>query len=356
TCGFRYFVGHGLDLDVPESIDPVPNRAMLGTLIHEVLRETFERLQEHAGEPVVLEPAERPTIESTLLEAAQYVIETPTRVSLAEFDWGTTTAFARQQLEELFTGVGTAAENPYYRSNYPHNGGDRGLFARFLDTEMKNGSAPSHFEYPFGGVEDTSAETDNHVEIDTPRGTVKLRGQIDRIDRTSNDEGPDEVTVWDYKSGSAPSTARTIDGTDFQLATYLRAAVTSLDGDVRVMDGHYYEVSPPRSVNPKDGLSGDFDSEAAFDAFLDAEYPARLAQLQTALERGAFQPTYLDEKDAGCEYCAYRSACDVRHHQRHERLDALDDNHVEYVPPGVADGGPFSYAPDAAPTEPEDGQ
>ena len=353
-CGFRYFASHGLDLSEPESIEPIPDRAMLGTLIHEVLRETFERFQERPGEPVTLTSAKRTTVESTLLKAAQHVIETPTRGLLAEFNWGTDAAFARQQLEELFTGVGTAAENPYHRTDYPHDGVDRGLFARFLDSELARDSAPSYFEYPFGGVENSDADATEHIEIATPRGTARLRGQIDRIDRVSNGEGPDEVTVWDYKSGSTPSTARTTDGTDFQLATYLRAAVAGLDGDISVVDGHYYEVSPPGTVNTKDGLSEEFESEAEFEAFLDAEYPARLAQLQTALEQGAFQPTYLDEKEAGCEYCAYRSACDVRHHRRHDRLDELDDDHAEYVPPGVADGGPFQYAPDATPSDPED--
>ena len=311
SCGFRYFAGHGLGLDEPDTIDPLPDASALGTLIHEVLRELFERLQTTPGTPVELEDADRPDIERTVLDAAQHVIQTATHHSLEQFDWGTKTAFARHQLEELFAGIGSDEINPYYNTEYPHSGSDRGMFARFLDIECGSKATAVRFEYPFGGLQEDS----DHVEITTPRGKIQLRGQIDRVDRSIPEDGPDEVTVWDYKSGSAPSKLRTAEGTDFQLATYLRAAGESLDGEITLNDGRYYEVSPPNGVNQKRGIRNAFDSRAAFDAFLDVEFPARLGQLKTGIEQGAFQPTYLDADAAGCEYCPYRSACDVRHHR-----------------------------------------
>jgi len=121
------------------------------------------------------------------------------------------------------------------------------MFARFLDIECGSKATAVRFEYPFGGLQEDS----DHVEITTPRGTIQLRGQMNRIDRSITGDGPDEVTVWDYKSGSAPSKLRTAEGTDFQLATYLRAAGASLDGEITLNDGRYYEVSPPNGVSQK---------------------------------------------------------------------------------------------------------
>lgn len=350
SCGFRYFAGHGLGLQEPDAIDPLPDASALGILIHEVLRELFERLQTIPGTPVELTDVDRPDIEQTLLNAAQHVIRTSTHHSLEQFDWGTETAFERHQLEELFAGVGSDNTNPYYSTEYPHSGSDRGMFARFLDIECGSEGTAVRFEYPFGGLQEDS----DHVEITTPRGTIQLRGQIDRVDRSITEGGPDEVTVWDYKSGSAPSKLRTAEGTDFQLATYLRAAGESLDGEITLNDGHYYEVSPPDGVNQKRGIRNAFDSRPAFDAFLDVEFPARLGQLKTGIEQGAFQPTYLDAEAAGCEYCPYRSACDVRHHLRHERISGVPEDPVQYIPPGVFEGSPFVYAPSADPIKKED--
>jgi len=88
SCGFRYFAGHGLGLDEPDAIDPLPDASALGTLIHEVLRELFERLQTTPGTPVELGDADRPDIERTVLNAAQHVIQTATHHSLEQFDWG----------------------------------------------------------------------------------------------------------------------------------------------------------------------------------------------------------------------------------------------------------------------------
>lgn len=345
VCGFRYYASKGLNLDSPEDISPVPNPATIGTLIHEILRETVETLQTAPGDPVQFRAMDPDTIADTILDATQTVLAESSHPGVAEMSWGTNRPFVRHIFEELFAGLGTAEANPYFDQGYPHVGQDIGLFARFIELEQ-DGDGPAYAEYPFGGLGDDAGE----FTLETPLDGIRLRGQIDRIDIDS--EGPPTVTVWDYKTGSTPSRQDTLDGVEFQLPTYLRAAVESLTESVEAEDAGYYAMSPPTDVKQKRGLRGAFDSDEEFEAFLNAEYPARVEQINDGVTSGAFQPTYLEAEAAGCEYCAFRDACDVRHHRRHERVKGLPDDHTQYVPAGLTGDEPFRYAPsDSVPAD-----
>jgi ATP-dependent helicase/nuclease subunit B len=127
----------------------------------------------------------------------------------------------------------------------------------------------------------------------------------------------------------------TTGGTKFQLPIYLLAAEAVLAdevGEVTDLSATYYQTRPPNRIREPWGIESKFDTDEAFRRFLDDVVPARLGALTTAIAAGRFHTTVLPASEAGCEHCDYRRACDVRHHQRRDRVELLDDDPETYVP------------------------
>ena len=85
-----------------------------------------------------------------------------------------------------------------------------------------------HFELAFGPGMDTEAAHDaasqsGPVTIETPAGTVRLRGRIDRIDRIRF-EDVEGLLVVDYKTGRVPSERDLLAGRTLQMPLYAAAA------------------------------------------------------------------------------------------------------------------------------------
>lgn len=328
NCGFQFFMENVLEIEDSESAERTPDPLEQGTYVHDTLERFFADLQTEQGEPVDLDSYGRATLESHMLTVAL------DELSAAGFEYSG--LFYQHWLEKLFAGLGTPDTNPYYGDSRPHPGVDEGLFVRFIDREVDRAAdhLPSWFEEPFGeslyGYDELEP-----FEIALPGGgSISLRGFIDRVDISSK-EDETSIQLFDYKTGSLPSMTETTGGTKFQLPIYLLAADAVLTSEIEkraALSATYYQVKPPNSLHEPRGIESKFDSSEELQRFLDEEIPARLETLNKAMQNGQFQTTHLTARDAKCGYCSYRRACDVRHHQRRERMNqARQDSHT-YVP------------------------
>ena len=328
NCGFQFYMEHVLGLEDDEDVERTPDPLETGTFVHDTLERFFTDLQAEPGEGVDLQQYDRSELERRMLRVATE------ELASAEFEYSG--LFYRRWLEQLFAGLGDPESNPYHGGGRPHQTTERGLFSRFVEREHeRDGDAlPTWFEAPFGrGLHGESGL--EAFEIDLPNGeAVEFRGYIDRIDVGVGDDGT-EIQLFDYKTGSTPSMTKTTGGTTFQLPLYLLAAEQVLDSDiddVADVSATYYQTKPPNRLYEPWGIESKFDSQQELGRFLDETVPERLGTLTDAIEHGRFHTTLLSESEAGCAYCAYSRSCDVRHHQRRERVATLDGDPRTYVP------------------------
>jgi ATP-dependent helicase/nuclease subunit B len=268
TCGYRYFCGSVLRLNVVEEPDEreTMDAAERGSLVHRVL-EQFFRERQREGRP-------RPGEEWTdgdlddLLAIAEREMEEAKRRGRTGLD-----VFASHEARTL-----------------------RADLRLFLEEDTRfrreTGAVPSDFEVPLPDV--------------TVAG-VRLRGYVDRIDRT-----PDGKRAWviDYKTGSSWGFDKItkdddplVGGTKLQLPVYLHAAA-----DADTVRAAYWFIS----------RKGEFER---------IEYPATderravfertLATIAAGIEGGVFPavPGDEDERDGGfdhCKFCDYDRICSRR--------------------------------------------
>lgn len=336
-CGFAYYMNRGLGLDAPDDISTEPDTLDIGDVVHETLERFFSRLQTATGEPVNLSDYDFEMLESHLLTAALD--------AEAELDLSYDSPFYTTWKSHLLAGLATPAENDYYDASTTgqpapeseHSRRDHGFFLRFLDEEYNSESElhPAWFETPVGFDHDTPT-----FELPLPDGTtVTISGVIDRIDI------PQDVTsapssVFDYKTGST-NLKRTVEGVEFQLPLYAIAAshgiatATDQPSTAITVDANFYDIDVPNGVSRKGPLServGDGPTDPAYEAFLDELTPQRVHQIDEAIRNGAFHPSVLGAREAGCKYCDYSDVCDVRHHDRYELIEHIDEeNATAYV-------------------------
>ncbi len=327
NCGFQFYMENILDLEDPDDINRTPDPLESGTFVHDTLERFFSELQTEPGDPVDLSETAQSELEAHMLSVAL------SELDAASFEYEG--VFYRRWLEQLFAGLGDPDTNPHYSDPRPHEGADKGLLVRFIEHEQERDGAtlPAWFEVPFGDeLHDSDGES---FAIELPKGdSVPFHGYIDRID-VSIDEDEPTIQLFDYKTGSTPSMTTTTGGTTFQLPLYLLAAKQVLDSnltDMADLAATYYQTKPPNNIYQPRGIESKFDSPTELERFLSDVIPQRLQTLTTAIEQGRFQTTLLTEDEANCEYCDYRRSCDVRHHQRRERVSRLADDPETYVP------------------------
>ncbi|QKY19702.1 PD-(D/E)XK nuclease family protein [Halolamina sp. CBA1230] len=339
-CGFKYYLKYVLDIEPDDEITLELNALDAGTYVHDVL-ERFYRTWRGEGHDGVTE--------ETVDEAEEVLYEVAAS-RLDELD-ARDTAFHDTWVTALFDGL-TVPENRYGNADGPP-----GLFKRFLHSEAElapRDATPSYFEAHVGLTPDEPGPevlADDPVRV--PGTDVQIRGKIDRLDITS-DGG---IVGMDYKTGSTASESDTIDGHTFQLPAYLLMAENALNGDP--VGGSYYQVDPTDSISPHAGTVGseedaahaywgaddpaplrryqtlEFDTRGEFTEFLHDVIPDRIDRIAAAVDNGSFHPTVLSPDTAGCEYCPYRDACDVRHHRRHDIHDALTESNTPQYAPGI---------------------
>ena len=351
-CAFRYYLEHVLEIEPDDPLTLEPNALDVGSYVHDVLERFYREWRADGHE----------TITGETLAAAEerlYAVAVERLETLRAPD----TAFHDAWLDALFDGLRGAdavADDPEPTPGDPD--APAGLFNRFLEAETALASrdaTPTYFEAHVGltpddpGLEPLAADP-----VRVPGTDVALRGKIDRLDVTA-DGG---IVGIDYKTGGTPSERDTIDGHAFQLPAYLLLAEAALDAEP--VGAAYYQVRPAGRVSPYRGtIGGDedaaharwgrddpeplrryrslaFDTRAAFTEFLHDTVPDRIDRIATAVDAGSFHPTVLDPGDAGCSYCPYRGACDVRHHRRHDIHQHLHETDVPRYAPGVdTEGG-----------------
>ena len=339
-CGFKYYLGNVLDIEPDDDITLEPDALDVGTYIHDVL-ERFYRDWRATGHENVSEDT---------LSDAETKLYAVAADRLAELD-ARDTAFHDAWLASLFDGL-DVPDNQYGDPDAA-----AGLFKRFLYAEVELASrdaTPTYFEAHVGLTpDDPEIEVISDDPVRVPGTDVEIRGKIDRLDITPNGG----LVGMDYKTGSTNAERDTIDGHAFQLPAYLLMAEDALDGEP--IGASYYQVAPKRSVSPHDGtIGGDedaahaywgtddpdplrryrslaFDTRSEFNEFLHDTVPDRIARISAAVDDGSFHPTVLDPDTAGCEYCPYRDACDVRHHRRHAVHQQLTDTNTPHYAPGL---------------------
>ncbi|MFC7074253.1 PD-(D/E)XK nuclease family protein [Halovenus rubra] len=327
NCGFQFYMEHVLDLEDDNDIERTPDPLETGTFVHDTFERFYKALQSEPGEGIDIQEYELSSLESHMLEIALNELED------AEFDYSG--LFHQRWLEQLFAGLGDPEANPHYGEPRPHQGVDQGLFTRFVEREYNRGgdTLPAWFEPPFGtGLPEEDLDP---FEIDLPNGeTVEFRGYIDRVDVGVTDEGT-QIQLFDYKTGYAPSLTKTTGGTTFQLPIYLLAAEDVLADEmdtVTDLAATYYQTKPPNKLHEPRGIESKFDSDSDLRRFLNEVIPDRLGTISTAVEHGRFHTTVLSQREAGCEYCDFQRSCDVRPHQRRDRVETLDSDPRTYVP------------------------
>ncbi|MBT8401967.1 MAG: PD-(D/E)XK nuclease family protein [Rhodothermia bacterium] len=270
-CPHRYFLQHVLYVEPPDEIDPEDNRWLdareFGKLVHELLCEFMMRLQERS---------ERPDLDrhrSEILDLAEQYAE-----SACERIPPETPLAYRAGLRQ----IKTAAQI-------------------FLAAESRSDPdvEPIHFELKFGG----GAEGSRHprpVEIGLGKyATIRLRGSIDRVDRTSSG-----FKIWDYKTGSSAPFDRTnpFKGEKLQWALYAFAFENLMKGlptNLEVTESGYFFVG--------DREYGRRISHEVPDRDVVGRY---LSPLLEMAERGAFfHFQKRDTRSSPCKFCDYRSVC-----------------------------------------------
>ena len=351
-CGFKYYMKTVLDFEPRDEIQEEMDNLTQGTFVHNSLERFTSKIQEGSGARSWKEGYSMQELENLLLNSALEELD-DMEVSESIFD--------RRWLEKVLAGLGDEEDNPYYAESWSA-GQPEGLFVNFLDNEeelhRRTDSRLWLAEERVG--KDTYGPNpplqDDPVYV---QGNIPIHGTIDRIDIVRGSESNKKpIVVRDYKTGGTPSGEQTVEGVRFQLPVYALLAEEGLspEHDVEAIGGAYYKVSTPDDVSDTKGTvsssehashgqSGDvtplkywrgsviFDSHTEFREFIEETTPRRLSQIETAVQTGIFAPTVLEPDDAGCSYCPYSEACDVRPERRLDKIDAIDDTDTPvYIP------------------------
>ncbi len=204
-CPFGWFVERVLHIQPVEELLRVDDRWLdnrqFGVLVHEVLQETMEEICANGETPS----------HAAHVGRMRAIGETALLQWRSEVPPATESAFARQR-DELF-----AASDVFLRTEEQ----------RCAEVE------PKFFEAPFGMPKAQASSIGMIEPLVIPLGagtSVKLRGQIDRVDR---DRHTGNWQVWDYKTGSLYEYReewRLRRGTKLQHVIYTRALTEMLRG------------------------------------------------------------------------------------------------------------------------------
>jgi ATP-dependent helicase/nuclease subunit B len=332
-CGFKYLLRAGWGLKEDDDIEPGIDSRIFGLIVHRTAEDFYRKLQAEHGQPLNISEIDRAELEEELLDAAHSAIDGA--------DTPPADVFVEGMFRALLSGLGTPASNDYYYPPSDHRDGDiDGALVQFLDAELEfatDGHKPRFFEADIGDGDG----------VTLPDGRMlPVGGIVDRVDET-----PDGATVFDYKASSVrgarsrENNAR--DGVDFQLPIYSLGTRALLDDTISPTDieARYYVINVDPEVNVRSGLRERFDN-IDYDAFLSEVVPDRLETVVEGIEAGAFQPAYVGERTAQCEYCEFSDVCDVRHHRRYDVIEQIDESdHPAYVPDGVRPEDPLDLLP-----------
>ncbi|RMG89339.1 MAG: PD-(D/E)XK nuclease family protein, partial [Candidatus Dadabacteria bacterium] len=283
-CPRRYFLEYVLRVEVPDEVTRDPEAwldpAARGSLLHEL----YARFFEDPGDPPDPDAERERALEILRDLVAAYRAEIP------------------PPSEPVFEAEVRALED------------DVRAFLAFVG---RHGTAPAFREAGFGMGDGEDALSPDPVELPAGAGTIRLRGQIDRID-----PGPREGTfrVWDYKTGSPSdfqAPAEIARGTQLQHGLYAAAAevllTARLGRPARVEVSGY--LFPTRRgggqvvAHPREGWRKALE---ALPALLDA------------MAQGLFVAT-----GRSCGWCAFERVCGADPARAWKRLREAEDPAVK---------------------------
>lgn len=189
NCPYQFFCSYVLDLAPQEEISVELDPRERGIILHDAL---YKFWSNHLEGP--LPSIEKAQMELEGLVRAEYLErgETPSVKLISSLRW-----FIQEDLARVASGF-----------------------------------RPRYLEHWFQGL-----------KVQTTKGRVQIRGQIDRIDLNSQGE----YVLYDYKTGSTPSVQDMIQGKDLQIAIYLLAAQGLLK-DTRNVGVAYYSLKDAKLV------------------------------------------------------------------------------------------------------------
>ena len=294
----RYLFEHIYGLKTLEELGEEVSRREMGQHFHAILKEFFERLE-----------GERTNVREMGLDRAFALAREVADEYFGERPFLNRLAFFEFQKREFLWGLeeiqADAVANSMERE---------GIFAQLLRFEERefHDKIPAGMEYGFG------------QEGDTPvvLGRSRIRGYIDRFDIMK--ENAESFQIYDYKTGSMPSSEMVKKGLSFQLPAYALALKTNLQ--CRAISAAFYALK--REVflreNPiKQRMNDHWEGMRGLDISgvgLIDEYADCLVRL---LEEGCFHHT---TDEVLCPHCEFQYACyrDMR------RMDHLVHSEVDY--------------------------
>lgn len=200
----------------------------------------------------------------------------------------------------------------------------RDMLQQFLDAELayqenvsSAGMQPHWLELGFGMTDlDTNdpASRKDHFVLTRNKDRIKLRGRIDRVDRSADGK----YIIYDYKLGAGSSLQDMQAGVDLQIPLYIRAlAELFLTPGEEVVGGGYYSL---RDLHRNRGLyRADYQSHTGIGSRTRSNVTAEQWQ-QTLNDAEAFAWEYVagmrrgdfrvePKDDACCPRCLYRTVC-----------------------------------------------
>lgn len=209
-CPFRFFSKRVLRLEALEEPAEGYDVAQLGSLQHEILEHTYQRIK---NEKLAIRPENLPDALAILEEEADRIFPEAPRT------WGfrVTSLWAQEQAEIrrrlrllIERDFSDDIDSPFIinpRARSPHP----------VAVAASQGERYVHELEADFGIEESATPP---AIIHGPAGRIRARGLIDRIDRVG-----DSLIVIDYKSGTQTPTNQDIEaGRNFQMMLYLMAA------------------------------------------------------------------------------------------------------------------------------------
>jgi RecB family exonuclease len=270
-CPVSWFVERMLR---PDAFDPDPEPLARGGLAHAALKDTLEGLRGETGS-ARLTPARLGRARELLARA---LVDNEAEHPLSVMPERGTAVRRRLQADlERYLEHAAAAESPL---------------------------EPHALELGFGFAEDDARGEASDLPALELEGGVRLRGRIDRVDVSANDE----AVVYDYKGGRAPAGARWLRDGSVQVALYMRAVESLLQ--LSVVGGFYQPLTGEdlRARGVFDGDSG-IEIECVRGDVLDHEQARDLVGQAVVMAVKAAGEAGRGELQARPQTCAFRGGC-----------------------------------------------
>jgi ATP-dependent helicase/DNAse subunit B len=312
SCPHRFFLEKVLGLEPLDELTLETDHLERGSLLHELLHELHQRLNEELGAPTSPAECNPRQFEDELAAVAQRVLQTgaehPVQAALREIErrlllqWAADYRRQHEQYDQRSAGF----EHPL---------------------------RPAHFEVSFG-LEPPSPDplsTLKPLELSHSGENVLLCGRIDRID--VGERGEQAVfNIIDYKSGRPRGDRdQDPDGTQMQLELYALAVEQLLlaEQGIKPLSAGYWHVRNEgyrlwqefHEATPE-GLTPQAAWAERKDRLLE-----RLFALVRGIRRGEFPMFSVDERCTS--YCPFKTVCRVNHARALEKTWQPEERRVE---------------------------